>query len=225
MATILVVDDEDGLRDMLCDALRIADFTAMEASDGREALKILETQPIDLVVADVNMPVMDGFEMLAELRKSNQTMPVILLTAQSERNDVTKGLHLGADDYVKKPFGLEELLLRIQAVLRRTSSTETPVALLQCGPIVLSQETHTVTFNGKIVDISPTEFQVLHLLLAHKGKVVRKATLLSEVWGINFQTTTNVVDTYISYLRKKLHREGFEGIKTIRGVGFQIDEK
>ena len=225
MDTILVVDDEDGLRDMLCDALRIADFQAIGAADGAEALEIIHTQSVDLVVADVNMPVMDGFALLKHLRQENLSIPVILLTAQTERNDVTKGLNLGADDYVKKPFGLEELLLRIRAILRRTRSPETQAAILQCGPIVLSQETHSVTFDGNLVDVSPTEFEVLSLLLVHKGKVVRKSTLLSEVWGINFQTNTNVVDTYISYLRKKLHRNGYEGIRTIRGVGFQIGDQ
>ena len=225
MATILVVDDEDGLRDMLCDALRIAQFDVVDAQDGQEALALLSKKSIDLIVADVNMPVMDGFQMLERMRESGHTVPVILLTAQTERNDVTKGLHLGADDYVKKPFGLEELLLRIHAVLRRTQSHEDTGVLLECGPIVLNQETHSVTFNGIAVELSPTEFDVLHLLLVNKGKVVRKAKLLSDVWGINFQASANVVDTYISYLRKKLHRDGFDGIKTIRGVGFQIDDK
>ena len=225
MATILVVDDEEGLREMLCDALRIANFLAVGAADGAEALEIIHSQSVDLVVADVNMPVMDGFAMLNQLRQENLTVPVILLTAQTERNDVTKGLYLGADDFVKKPFGLEELLLRVHAVLRRTLKVEDQELLLECGPIALSQDTHSVTFNGILVDMSPTEFDVLSLLLTHKGKVVRKSTLLSEVWGISFQMNTNVVDTYISYLRKKLHRNGYEGIKTIRGVGFQIDDK
>jgi two-component system OmpR family response regulator len=132
---------------------------------------------------------------------------------------------LGADDYVTKPFGLEELLLRVKAILRRTSKVSTTATTLSCGPISLNEEIHQVTFNSDVVDLSPTEFRLLAILLENKGRVLSKSVLLDDVWGITFESETSVVDTYISYLRKKLHRDGFEGIKTIRGVGFQILEQ
>jgi two-component system OmpR family response regulator len=131
---------------------------------------------------------------------------------------------LGADDYVTKPFGLEELLLRVKAILRRTTKVSSTSTTLSCGPITLNEETHQVKFNSDIVDLSPTEFRLLAVLLENKGRVLSKSVLLDDVWGITFESETSVVDTYISYLRKKLHRDGFEGINTIRGVGFQILE-
>jgi two-component system OmpR family response regulator len=145
-----------------------------------------------------------------------------MLSARADRADVTRGLTLGADDYVTKPFGLEELVLRIRAILRRSQFNDSSSIALSCGPIALDEASHQVSFNGEVVDLSPTEFRLLHVLLESKGRVLSKSVLLDEVWGINFETETTVVDTYISYLRKKLHRDGFEGIRTIRGVGFQL---
>jgi two-component system OmpR family response regulator len=136
---------------------------------------------------------------------------------------VTRGLTIGADDYVTKPFGLEELVLRIKAILRRSQFSESISETLTLGPITLDAKSHQVTFNGEVVDLSPTEFRLLQVLLESKGRVLSKAHLLDEVWGITFESESTVVDTYISYLRKKLHREGFEGIRTIRGVGFQLN--
>jgi two-component system OmpR family response regulator len=131
---------------------------------------------------------------------------------------------LGADDYVTKPFGLEELMLRVKAILRRSEKTLAAPAVLTCGPIKLNDDVHQVTFAGETVDLSPTEFRLLLVLLENKGRVLSKTQLLDDVWGITFQSESSVVDTYISYLRKKLHKDGFEGIRTIRGVGFQIQE-
>jgi two-component system OmpR family response regulator len=123
---------------------------------------------------------------------------------------------------VTKPFGLEELVLRVRAILRRSQFIEAQPTVLSVGPITLDEDSHKVTFEGEVVDLSPTEFRLLHVLLESKGRVLSKTFLLEEVWGINFETETTVVDTYISYLRKKLHRDGFEGIRTVRGVGFQL---
>jgi two-component system OmpR family response regulator len=148
-----------------------------------------------------------------------------MLTAREDREDITRGLKIGADDYVIKPLkSNEELILRIKAILRRsTKNTDTPT-LLSCGPISIDDDQHQVTFNGEEVDLSPTEYRLLQILIEKKGRVLSKNLLLDEVWGITFESESTVVDTYISYLRKKLHRDGFEGIKTIRGVGFQIQE-
>ena len=220
----MVVDDETGVRELVCDALRIAGFETLQANDGMSALTALRTAKPDLLIIDINMPLMDGFDLVERLRAQNDLTPVLMLSARSDRADVTRGLSLGADDYVTKPFGLEELLLRVKAILRRTTKVSTTSTTLACGPITLNEETHQVTFNSDLVDLSPTEFRLLAILLKNKGRVLSKSVLLGDVWGITFESETSVVDTYISYLRKKLHRDGFDGIKTIRGVGFQILE-
>lgn len=223
-ARILVVDDEDVLREMLGDALRLSGFEVLEAADGSKALTILQGGKVDLIISDVNMPGMDGYEMLSHLRAQGDQTPAIMLTARRERADVTKGLKLGADDYVTKPFGLEELILRVNAVLRRTMGAASTSPKLTCGPVEMVDELHQVTVDGAEVDLSPTEYHLLQVLLENKGKVISRSKLLLEVWDINFDTGTNVVDTYISYLRRKVHTESYQGIKTVRGVGFQMIE-
>jgi two-component system OmpR family response regulator len=222
---ILVVDDEDGIRDMVCDALRMSNYNVHDASDGNKAIQFLHKSTVDLIITDINMPGMDGYEMLNHLRNLGNQTPAIMLTARQDKHDITKGFRIGADDYVTKPFGLEELLLRVQAVLRRTMGQQTSNATLSCGPIVLVEDTHTVTLSGEDVELSPTEFELLRVLLESKGKVLSRSRLLDEVWDINFDTGSNVVDTYISYLRKKLHTEEFSGIRTVRGIGFSISDK
>ncbi len=166
---------------------------------------------------------MDGFEFIERIRSNGDNTPALMLSARGDRADVTRGLTLGADDYVTKPFGLEELVLRIKAILRRSQFSESLSETLVSGPIMLDAKNHQVTFNGEVVELSPTEFRLLQVLLESKGRVLSKSHLLDEVWGITFESESTVVDTYISYLRKKLHRDGFEGIRTIRGVGFQLN--
>lgn len=219
---ILIIDDEAGVRDLLSDALKLAGYETLAAADAMIALTLLRTAKPDLLIVDINMPLMDGFEFIERIRGNGDQTPALMLSARADRADVTRGLTLGADDYVTKPFGLEELVLRIRAILRRSQFSESLSSSLSCGPIALDEASHQVTFDGVQVDLSPTEFRLLHVLLESKGRVLSKTLLLDEVWGINFETETTVVDTYISYLRKKLHRDGFEGIRTIRGVGFQL---
>lgn len=219
---ILIIDDEAGVRELLADALKLAGFDTLTAADAMVAQTILRTSKPDLLIVDINMPLMDGFEFIEKIRANGDQTPALMLSARADRADVTRGLTLGADDYVTKPFGLEELVLRIRAILRRSQFNESSSISLSCGPISLDEASHQVSFNGEVVDLSPTEFRLLHVLLESKGRVLSKSVLLDEVWGINFETETTVVDTYISYLRKKLHRDGFEGIRTIRGVGFQL---
>jgi len=219
---VLVVDDEPGVRELLQDALSIAGYEVSVAEDGQRALTTLRKSKVDLVIADVNMPHLDGYEMVSRMRDGGDQTPVIFLTARNDRADVSHGLKLGADDYVMKPFGLEELTLRVAAILRRTHGVLPLERKLHCGPISLDDEIHQVQFNGETIELSPTEYRLLHYLMERAGKVVTKETLLGAIWGIEFETNTSVVDTYISYLRKKLHRNGFEGIKTIRGFGFQM---
>ena len=222
---ILVVDDEDGIRDMVCDALRMSNYNVHDATDAAAAITFLHKNSVDLIITDINMPGMDGYEMLNHLRNLGNQTPAIMLTARHDKQDITKGFRTGADDYVTKPFGLEELLLRVQAVLRRSMAHQRSSATLSCGPIVLIEDIHQVTLAGEPIELSPTEFELLRVLLESKGKVLSRSRLLDEVWDINFDTGSNVVDTYISYLRKKLHTDDFAGIRTVRGIGFQITDK
>ena len=219
---IMIIDDEAGVRDLLADALKLAGFETITAADAMIAQTLLRNTKPDLLIVDINMPMMDGFEFIERLRGNGDNTPALMLSARGDRADITRGLSLGADDYVTKPFGLEELVLRIKAILRRSQFALTTPINLACGPIALDSDSHQVTFNDEVVDLSPTEFRLLHVLLESKGRVLSKTFLLDEVWGITFESESTVVDTYISYLRKKLHRDGFEGIRTVRGVGFQL---
>ncbi len=221
---IMIVDDEVGVRELLTDALRIAGLDTIEAKDGMSALSMMRKNRPDLLIIDVNMPIMDGFDLLERIRETKNNVPALMLTARAERADVSRGLRLGADDYVTKPFGLEELLLRIRAILRRSKPLEDSFSILTCGPISLNEETYEVFLDEEQVDLSKTEFRLLQHLLQNKGRVLTKSSLLSEVWDIDFDSDTGVVDTYISYLRRKFHSETFAGIKTVRGIGFQIVE-
>lgn len=221
---ILIVDDEIGVRELLTDALGLSGFETLEAKDGMAALSLIRKRKPDLLIIDINMPVMDGFELLERVREGKNDVPALMLTARKDRTDVSRGLRLGADDYVTKPFGLEELLLRVRAILRRSQAAVEEFSLLSCGPITLNEETYEVFLNGVQVELSKTEFRLLQHLLQNKGRVLTKASLLSAVWDIDFESDTGVVDTYISYLRRKFHSDDFQGIKTVRGVGFQIIE-
>lgn len=217
-----MVDDDAAVRATVADSLRLVGHTAVEAGDGATAIDLATRESFDLVILDVNMPRVDGFTVLEKLRRRRADLPVIMLTARDEREDVVRGLKLGADDYVRKPFGLEEFLLRVSAVLRRAGGTETS-SVVTCGDVVLDSTTMTVTHDGVEVSLSPTEFRLLHRLMLHPGQVLSKSHLLESVWGIDYDTSTTVVETFVSYLRKKLDRNGHEHIKTVRGFGIRFD--
>jgi two-component system OmpR family response regulator len=218
---VFVVDDEQGVRDLICDALAIAGFDTLSAKDGEAALVALRTSKPDLLILDVNMPFLNGFELLAQIRDKGNLTPALMLSARGDRSDVVQGLRLGADDYVTKPFGLEELLLRVNAILRRTQLLDAEESV-SCGPVRLDESQHEVYVYDNLVELSPTEFRLLEYLMVNQNRVVSKTQILDEVWGIDFESNTSIVDTYISYLRRKLHRDGFEGITTVRGVGYRI---
>ena len=220
-AKILVVDDEAGVRDMLADALRMQGYTAAVAADGQAALREIHDGNYDLIISDVNMPKVSGFELLERMRATGNETPVIMLTARGDRADVAVGFRAGADDYVTKPFGLEELMLRVAARLKHLTAGQAEV--LEIGPIRLDEDLHQVTRDGEAIDLSPTEFRLLQELMQRRGKVATKSSLLDSVWGITWATDVTVLDTYISYLRKKLHTDNWQGIKTVRGIGFQIE--
>lgn len=219
---ILVIDDEAGVRDLVCDALSMSDFQSTQAADGLEALSLLRREKFDLLVLDINMPKLDGLALLEKLRNEGLAIPVLMLSARADKSDINQGLRLGADDYLTKPFSIEELVLRVKAILRRSKSETTEVKMLSCGPITMDFAKYQVRFNDQEIDLSPTEFKLLEQLIINRGNVVTKEVLLAEVWEIDFKSSSTVVDTYISYLRKKLHIDGYEGIKTVRGIGFQI---
>jgi two-component system, OmpR family, response regulator len=220
---ILIVDDEKSIRDLITDVLVIADYEVTPAADGLSALNLIRKTKFDLILLDVNLPKVDGFAILEKVRESAPTQPIIMISARVEKEDVTHGLKLGADDYVRKPFSVEELVLRIENILRRLKKNNPEIFV--CGPITLNEREHKVTFNDEIVDLSPTEFNLLSVLIQNQNRVLTKEKLLELVWDLDFETTTNVVDTYISYLRKKIHKDGYEGIKTVRGVGFKLESK
>jgi two-component system OmpR family response regulator len=221
---VLVVDDELNIRNLLGETLRLAGFEPQLAESGLAALEAFRKVEFAIALIDINMPGMNGFQLFSEMRKSDPEIPAIFLSARNEKVDIIEGLKLGADDYIPKPFNIEEVVMRINTVLRRTN-TKAQSNELTAGPITLSEDLFEVRFNDEIVELSKTEFRLLHLLMQNQGRVVTKEKLLDDIWGYSFNTTTTVVDTYISYLRKKLHRDGFEGIKTIRGIGFQLKVK
>lgn len=222
MTTILVVDDEPGVRDLLRDALEIAGYQTELASNGAEALDLLRRHDADLCIVDINMPTMDGFEFLAKMREHDTVTPVLMLSARDSAVDVAKGLRFGADDYVRKPFSLEEILLRIAAILRRSAIGTSGDLVLGAGPIEMNVDRHEIIVNERPVELSATEFRLLEVLLERKDRLVTREQLLREVWNIDFDSETSVLDTYISYLRRKIHHEGFAPITTVRGVGFKL---
>ena len=219
---VLVIDDEPGVRELISEALSISEITPVQAADGLEALSHLRRERFDLLILDINMPKLDGLALLEKLRTEGMSVPVLMLSARADRTDINLGLRIGADDYLTKPFSIEELVLRVKAIMRRSKGEVAEVKVLACGPILMDFSKYSVKFNDQPVDLSPTEFKLLEQLILNRGNVVTKESLLSEVWEIDFKSNSTVVDTYISYLRKKLHIGGFEGIKTVRGIGFQI---
>ena len=219
---VLVIDDEPGVRELISEALSISEITAVQAADGLEALSFLRRERFDLLILDINMPKLDGLALLEKLRTEGMSVPILMLSARADKADINQGLRIGADDYLTKPFSIEELVLRVKAIMRRSKGEVAEVKVLTCGPISMDFSKYSVKFNDQPVELSPTEFKLLEQLILNRGNVVTKETLLSEVWEIDFKSSSTVVDTYISYLRKKLHIDGFDGIKTVRGIGFQI---
>jgi two-component system OmpR family response regulator len=219
---VLVIDDEPGVRELISEALSLSEINAVQAADGLEALSFLRRERFDLLILDINMPKLDGLALLEKLRTEGMSVPVLMLSARADKADINQGLRTGADDYLTKPFSIEELVLRVKAIMRRSKGEVAEVKVLTCGPISMDFSKYSVKFNDQPVDLSPTEFKLLEQLILNRGNVVTKETLLSEVWEIDFKSSSTVVDTYISYLRKKLHIDGFGGIKTVRGIGFQI---
>ncbi len=218
---LLLVDDEDNLRTMLEAALNHHGFEVVSAANGRQALDAVAATHPALIVLDVMMPDLDGFEVCRRLRQNGNRTPVVFLTAKDSTEDAVRGLTLGGDDYLVKPFSLEELVARINAVLRRTGAGE-PNRQLLCADLQLDDDAHQVTRQGQDVSLSPTEYNLLRYLLVNQGRVLSKAQILDHVWQYDFGGDGGVVETYIGYLRRKLDREEPRLIHTIRGVGYTL---
>jgi two-component system OmpR family response regulator len=198
-------------------------YETISAKHGLEALRLIREQKPDLVILDINMPQLDGFGVIEKLRNENNNVPVIVLTARDQKDDKSIGFGLGADDFVTKPFGLEELLMRVSAVLRRSKNTPILGNILVSGNISLDVSNYRVSVKDEVIETSPTEFKLLHYLMENMGRVLTREQILSAVWGLDFATDGAVLDTYMSYLRKKLGDNA--NIRTVRGVGYQIESK
>jgi two-component system, OmpR family, response regulator len=216
---LLVVDDEPFLRDAVAASLRFLGFDVITAETGAEALRLARDRPFDLVVLDVMLPDTDGFEVVRRLRRDGCHVPVIFLTGRDGQADKVTGLTLGGDDYMTKPFGLEELAARIRTVLRRTRPpADGPV--LTFADVELDQESYEVRRSGHLIDLSPTEFRLLRYLMLNSGRVLTRAQLLDHVWHYDFRGSSTVVATYVAYLRRKLVMYGPDVIHTQRSVGY-----
>ncbi|CAN5768470.1 response regulator transcription factor [soil metagenome] len=219
---LLVVDDEDNLRSMLVAALSHHGFAVEAVATGRAALEAIATAPPDLVVLDVMLPDLDGFDVCRRLRTEGNQIPVLFLTARDRTEDAVRGLTLGGDDYMQKPFSLEELVARTGAILRRTGAERPDTSALSCADLVMDDDAHVVTLAGVEVALSPTEYNLARYLLVNQGRVLSKAQILDHVWHYDFGGDGGVVETYIGYLRRKLDQSQPRLIHTVRGVGYVL---
>lgn len=220
-ASILVVDDEESLVDLVSSALRFAGYDVATEDDGFDALRHIKSSTPDVVVLDVNMPEIDGFEVCRRLRRDGLDIPVIFLTARDDIDDLRVGFRQGGDDYLTKPFSLEELGLRIEALLRRSGSRGEG-ARISMSDIVLDEDAHQLWKGDKEIPLSPTEFRLLRFLMINRGRVMSKAQIVDYVWEYDFDGNYGIVETYVSYLRKKLGDSGGKLIQTVRGIGYVI---
>ena len=220
---VLVVDDEPAVRESISRSLRFEGYEVELAADGESALKFQAARPADAVVLDVMMPVIDGLETCRRLRASGDRVPVLMLTARRAVGDRVTGLDAGADDYLVKPFALEELLARLRALLRRTDIGGSEK--LTFGDLELNVTARTVLRGNRLIELTRTEFDLLELLLRHPRRVLSRSVLFTEVWGYDFGTGSNSLDVYIGYLRRKLEAHGEPRlVHTVRGVGYVLKE-
>jgi len=224
MERILIVEDEEAIARFVELELRHEGYEVGKAADGRAGLDMALSGEYDLVLLDIMLPLLSGMEVIRRLRKESQ-IPVIMLTARDTVMDKVSGLDMGADDYITKPFAIEELLARIRTALRKRPRAETPKSLLTCGPVVMDVARHQVTCRGEAVELTSREFDVLKLMMENQQIVLSRDTFLAKVWGYDYVGETNVVDVYIRYLRSKIDDAyGVELIHTVRGVGYVLRE-
>ena len=222
-AKLLVVDDEPNIRELLATSLRFAGFEVYAAADGGSALRLAREVEPDLVVLDVMLPDLDGFTVTRRLRESGRHLPIVFVTARDSLDDKITGLTVGGDDYVTKPFSLEEVVARIRAVLRRTRGELDDSAALRFEDLELDEDSHEVRRAGRVIDVSPTEFKLLRYLMLNPNRVLSKAQILDHVWDYDFRGESGIVESYISYLRRKVDTAGLPPlIHTKRGVGYVL---
>ncbi|MFJ4334029.1 MULTISPECIES: response regulator transcription factor [unclassified Streptomyces] len=225
---VLVVDDDPGIRRLLISALGFAGFEVDVAGDLTEALRQVDRQPPDVIVLDVMLPGADGFEILQLLRDRAVAVPVLFLTARDAVEDRVRGLRLGGDDYVTKPFSVVEVGARLHALLRRSrggAPAQEETGRLRCADLELDDPRHEVRRAGELVDLSPTEYRLLHHLLSHQGQVLSRAQILEAVWQYDFGGDTVVVERFVSNLRRKIDHGRTPLLHTVRGVGYTLREQ
>lgn len=234
-ASIVVVDDEPSIRDLLVASLHFSGFEVATAASGSEAIEVIEKVQPDLIILDVMLPDIDGFTVTRRIRQEGIEAPVLFLTARDDTQDKVMGLTVGGDDYVTKPFSLEEVVARIRAILRRTHEQEDNNPVISVGDLEINEDSHDVTRAGQPVDLSPTEYKLLRYLMDNEGRVLSKAQILDHVWQYDWGGDAAIVESYISYLRKKVDGvtvRGADGnmhkvaplIETKRGIGYMIRE-
>ncbi|MBU9943112.1 MAG: response regulator transcription factor [Dermatophilaceae bacterium] len=222
-ARLLVVEDEPNIRELLATSLRFAGFEVRTAGSGAEALRLAESEPPDLTVLDVMLPDMDGFTVTRKLREHGRQVPIVFVTARDSIDDKVTGLTVGGDDYVTKPFSLDEVVARIRAVLRRTQGVQDDGSTVVFEDLELDEDSHEVRRAGRVVETSPTEFKLLRYLMLNPNRVLSKAQILDHVWDYDFRGESGIVESYISYLRRKIDTEGLAPlIHTKRGVGYVL---
>ncbi|WKV16214.1 response regulator transcription factor [Janibacter limosus] len=220
---LLVVEDEPNIRELPATSLRFAGFRVEVAGDGATALDIVHRLEPDLIVLDVMLPDIDGFEVASGLRAAERHQPILFLTARDSLDDKIKGLTVGGDDYVTKPFSLEEVIARIRVILRRTQDVPSAESVLRFADLELDDEGHEVRRAGRSIDVSPTEFKLLRYLMLNPNRVLSKAQILDHVWDYDFRGEMGIVESYISYLRRKIDTEGLPTlIHTKRGFGYVL---
>ncbi len=223
-AKLLVVDDEPNIRELLSTSLRFAGFEVVSAGTGRDALAAADQHSPDLAVLDVMLPDMDGFTVTRRLRAAGKHFPVLFLTAKDDTEDKVTGLTVGGDDYVTKPFSLDEVVARIRAVLRRTQPLQDDDAVIRVDDLELDDDAHEVRRGGTVIELSPTEFKLLRYLMLNPNRVLSKAQILDHVWEYDFNGDASIVESYISYLRRKVDTDPGAAalIQTKRGVGYVL---
>ena len=221
-AKLLVVDDEPSIRELLTASLKFAGFDVTSAADGAEALRQAEAMRPDLIVLDVMLPDMDGFTVTRKLRDRGREMPVLFLTARDETGDKVTGLTVGGDDYVTKPFSLEEVIARVRVSMRRVGLGQASSSVLTYADIEIDESAYRVRRGGQLVELSPTEFKLLRYLMLNPNRVLSKAQILDHVWAYDFNGEAGIVESYISYLRRKIDDVDPPLIHTRRGVGYVL---
>ena len=219
---ILIIEDEDKIARFIELELSHEGYDVSKENNGSTGLEAAESGRFDLILLDIMLPELNGLEVLRRLRRSSD-IPVIMLTARDAVNDKVSGLDMGADDYITKPFAIEELLARIRVALKRNRSADSSSSVLTAGKLTLDKDAHTVTYDGQTVDLTNREFLLLETLMENRSIVLSRDTLLEKVWGYDYMGETNVVDVYIYYLRNKIDdRFGEKIIETVRSVGYVI---